>query len=84
MTCNGRRWLYQEGAVTQVLAPTDLIRRYLGADGSLPFGTVIYCGTLSVIGSLSTGERFEIELEDPIRNRSLRHAYNISSLAYAD
>ncbi len=84
MTFGGKRRLYQEGAVTQMLAPGDLVSRYLGGDGALPVGTVMYCGTLSVIGVIGRGEQFEIELDDPIRNRSLRHAYRVRSLAYAD
>jgi hypothetical protein len=83
-TCNGTRRLYQEGAVTQMLAPADLTRRYLGGDGALPVGMVMYCGTLPVIGVISSGEQFEIELEDPIRNRSLRHVYGVRSLPYGD
>jgi hypothetical protein len=84
VTRNGKRELYQEGAITKMLAPQDLISRYLKGDGALPVGTAMYCGTLTVIGTIGGGDQFEVELEDPVRKRSLKHAYNIRSLAYAD
>jgi hypothetical protein len=84
VTSGGKRRLYQEGEVTQMLAPADLVRRYRGGDGILPVGTAMYCGTMPVRGSIGGGEKFEIELHDPIRNRSLRHAYSVRCLAYAD
>jgi hypothetical protein len=84
VTRNGKRALYQEGNVTTMLAPQDLISRLLRGDGNLPVGTVMFCGTLPVAGPAGGGERFEIELEDPVRKRSLRHGYEVRSLAYAD
>jgi hypothetical protein len=84
VTGAGKRRLYQEGEVTQMLAPADLIRRYCDGDRILPLGTAMYCGTMPVRGSIGGGEEFEIELYDPIRNRSLRHAYSVRCLLYAD
>jgi hypothetical protein len=78
------RELYQEGAVTKMLAPGDLMRRYLGAPGVLPVGTAMYCGTLTAIGEIAGGERFEIELEDRRAKRTLQHAYVARCLAIAD
>jgi len=78
---NGAKRLYQEGAVTAMLAPDDLIARF-SADGALPEGTLMFCGTLPVKGEFATkAERFEFELDDPINKRSLRHGYDIVTLA---
>jgi hypothetical protein len=44
----------------------------------------MFCGTLAVQGEIGGGERFEIELHDPLNNRSLRHAYATRSLTIAD
>ena len=65
VTRGGRRELYQEGSVTKMRAPRDLMTRYLGHDGPLPVGTAMFCGTLAAIGPVSGGDSFEIELEDP-------------------
>jgi hypothetical protein len=84
ITRNGKRELYQEGLVTRMRAPEDLIGRYLEKDGALPVGTVMYCGTLPVHGKIEAGELFEVELEDPLRGRSLKHGYSARMLPYND
>ncbi|WP_151448907.1 DUF2848 domain-containing protein [Lacisediminimonas profundi] len=84
VTRNGERSLYQEGLVTKMLAPLDLIGRYTNGGSTLPVGTAMYCGTLTVIGPIGGGERFEVELEDPVNKRILKHAYNVRTLPYVD
>ena len=84
VTRQGRRRLYQEGAVSGMLAPRDLLARFAGSSGILPAGTAMFCGTLAVRGEIGGGERFEIELHDPLNNRSLRHGYATRSLTIAD
>jgi hypothetical protein len=84
VTRNGKREAYQEGAVTTMLAPQALIRRYLNGDGVLAVGTVMFCGTLSVRGAIGGGEQFEIELNDEVRGRSLSYGYKVRRLAYPD
>ncbi|MGT2429115.1 DUF2848 domain-containing protein [Cupriavidus basilensis] len=81
-TRKGQRELYQEGLVTRLLDPRDLIRRLTGED-KLPAGTAMFCGTQAVIGELGSGEAFEVELHDPVRKRTLRHAYRVECLAVA-
>ncbi|MCA7086491.1 DUF2848 domain-containing protein [Cupriavidus sp. DB3] len=80
---DGQRALYQEGKVTRLLDPRELIQRLTG-ESSLPAGTAMFCGTQAVIGELGHGEAFEVELHDPVRNRTLRHAYRVESLAVAE
>ena len=84
VTRDGERELYQEGAVSGMLAPHDLVARYLGAPGMLHAGTVMFGGTLTVIGDITGGDRFEIELEDRRSRRSLQHAYNVRCLAVTE
>jgi len=81
VTRKGNRRLYQEGEVSKMLAPRDLLGRMAGA---LPPGSAMFCGTLAVQGEIGGGERFEIELHDPVRNRSLSHEYAVRELAIAD
>jgi hypothetical protein len=84
LTRDGRRRPYQEGAVSAMLAPRDLLTRFAGPGAGLAPGSAMFCGTLPVNGEIGGGERFEIELHDPVKNRSLKHAYAIRSLASAD
>jgi Protein of unknown function (DUF2848) len=84
VTRHSARELYQEGAVTNMIAATDLIERYGGGRGALPVGTVMYGGTLTTLGTIGGGERFEIECEDPTRNRRLQHTYRARCLDCPD
>jgi hypothetical protein len=74
--------LYQEGSVSHIRPPADLIERYAGADG-LPEGTVMFCGTLATQGGIRSARRFEFELEDPVRGRRIRHGYDVVTLPIA-
>jgi hypothetical protein len=84
VTRGGQRVAYQDGPVTRMLAPRDLLARLPDTPGRLPVGTAMFCGTLPVIGTLGGGDAFEIELADPVLGRSLRHRYSVRSLAIAD
>jgi Protein of unknown function (DUF2848) len=79
---HGRRTLYQEGSVSDIRAPMDLIERYAGAR-QLPDGTVMFCGTFAAKGGIRSAQRFEFELEDPVRGRRIRHGYDVVSLPVA-
>ena len=84
VTRKGKRRLYQEGAVDKMLPPRELLARFAGSAKVLAPGTAIFCGTLAVQGEIGGGERFEIELHDPLNNRSLSHGYATRSLTIAD
>ena len=75
----GKRRLYQEGPVTNMRSPEELIRLYTGGD-KLPAGTAMFCGTFAVHGEISYSGTFEMELEDPVLGRKLTHSYKIVSL----
>lgn len=81
-TRDGQRALYQEGALSSLLDPRDLIRKLTGGD-TLPVGAAMFCGTQPVRGELGFGERFEFELFDPRRQVSLRFAYDLHTLPVA-
>lgn len=47
------------------------------------WGTVIYSGTLELLGGeLSCGERFEVELVDDRRGRTLHCAYRVRPVTW--
>lgn len=76
-TSDGARSLYQEGPVTTMRDPLELLAGYAP---SAPDGLAMFCGTLAVRGGLRPAALFEVELEDPVLGRSLRHAYRIKPL----
>ena len=75
----GRRRLYQEGPVTNMRSPEELIKLYTGGDKLTP-GTAMFCGTFAVHGDISYSGTFDMELEDPVLGRKLTHGYKIVSL----
>jgi hypothetical protein len=72
-----KKELYQEGAVSALLPPVDL------AADRLRDGVVMFGGTLPANGGIRPAERFEFELEDPVRGRSIRHGYDVQVLPMA-
>lgn len=75
----GKKRLYQEGPVTNMRAPEELIRLYTGGDKLAP-GTAMFCGTFAVHGEISYSGTFDMELEDRVLGRKLTHGYSIVSL----
>ena len=75
----GTRRLYQEGPVSNMRSPEELIKLYTGGD-RLPVGTAMFCGTFAVHGGFSYGGTFEMEMEDPVLGRKLTHSYKTISL----
>ena len=67
--------LYQEGPVTAMRSPEDLMGRY-----PLKPGYAMFCGTLAAKGGIRPASRFRMELEDPVLKRRLRHEYSIETL----
>ena len=68
--------LYQEGPVTAMRAPEDLLSRY----GKLPAGWAMFCGTLAAKGGIRPADVFRMELDDPVKKRKLSHEYRIHVL----
>ena len=67
--------LYQEGPVTAMRSPEDLLSRY-----PLKPGWAMFCGTLAARGGIRPAKVFRMELEDPVRKRKLSHEYRITVL----
>lgn len=78
-TIQGKRVLYQEGELAALRTPRDLIARLPGG-ASLPASSAMFCGTLGAIGGIRPAGRFEMELDDPVLGRKMRHAYDIECL----
>ena len=79
VTEGGARVLYQEGTVAAMIAPHDLLARH-AKDGRLAENTLMFCGTLAAKGGVRPTAQFAFEIEDPVRNRKIRHAYSVRSL----
>lgn len=76
----GERRLYQEGPAASMRPPEELIALYRGDGNALDVGWAMFGGTQPTIGEIGPAEAFEIEIEDPVRGRSIRHRYAIEVL----
>ncbi|WP_152207838.1 DUF2848 domain-containing protein [Marinobacter changyiensis] len=79
-TIDGNEVLYQEGPVTGLLHPADLLRRFGLEQPQLAPGQAMLCGTLPVIGGVRPAQAFRMVLKDPMTGRELEHRYRIESL----
>lgn len=76
---NGDWITYQQGALSTLLTPMDLLNRYF-TDRQVEEGFAMSCGTLSAIGGIRPSNEFRMALHDPLLNRTLEHTYITGSL----
>lgn len=72
--------LYQEGPVTGLLHPADLLKRFGLEQPQLAPGQAMLCGTLPVIGGVRPAQAFRMVLKDPMTGRELEHRYSIQTM----
>jgi hypothetical protein len=77
-TIAGERVLYQEGTLSAMLPPGELIATGFGRE--LPDGTAMFGGTFAAKGGIRPAERFDFEMDDPVLGRSIRYGYSIVTL----
>jgi hypothetical protein len=79
VTENGARVLYQEGPVAAMMDPKALLARH-AKDGRLAENTLMFCGTLAAKGGVRPTSHFAFEIEDPVKQRKIAHAYTARTL----
>jgi hypothetical protein len=72
--------VYQRGKLSANLSGDELLDRLKRDHVAVPNGTLMFCGTIPAKGGIRFSKRFEMELCDPVRGRSIRHAYDIFTL----
>lgn len=80
-TRDGQEVLYQEGGVTGLLHPRDLLQRFGLNETRLQPGQAMLCGTLPVAGGVRPSEAFRMVLEDPVTGRTIEHRYRTETLS---
>jgi hypothetical protein len=80
-TVDGERERYQETTLETILDPGSLLELVRDRYGAPLGGTLILSGTVPVLsGEIRPGSRFEVELVDPGRDRSLSVAYDVTPI----
>ena len=75
----GQEEQYQEGPVTTMRDPEELISLY-SSSGKLPQGTLMFCGTLAVVGGDRSADIFQASLIDQRLDRKISFSYEALSL----
>jgi Protein of unknown function (DUF2848) len=78
-TIDSKRVKYQEGQLSAMRNPSDLMSR-VGGETKFTAGTIMFCGTLAAIGGIRPAEQFTATLEDPVLGRSITCSYQIDVL----
>lgn len=73
--------LYQEGSIASLLHPEDTVRAYEGLGGRMTPGTLMFGGTIPVLGGIRPAREFRMEIFDPARDRRITHGYTARWLA---
>ena len=68
---------YQEGSISAMLSPQELLSEYDDCPGDLEEGTLMFGGTIGAIGEVRFSGRFELELSDPVTGQKISHAYDV-------
>ncbi|HYY87993.1 MAG TPA: DUF2848 domain-containing protein [Chloroflexota bacterium] len=79
VTRDGQRQLYQEAALAELLSAEDWLRT-LNQEHIRQPGLIFLSGTPPTLGGLVHGDSFEIELQDPVLERAIRHGYAVDVL----
>ncbi len=80
ITKNGRRMIYQDSALSSILAPHELLSHLPDGPMNDAHGAVLYSGTIATKSGLMYGDRYELELEDPVLGRTLTGDYIVRQL----
>ena len=77
VTIDGKRLKYQEGPLSAMRNPSDLMSR---ARAEFVAGTIMFCGTLGAIGGIRPAAQFKAMIEDPVLGRETSCEYDIDVL----
>jgi hypothetical protein len=72
---------YQQGCVAAMRHPRDLVAAYEAAGHRLAPDTLMFGGTLPVLGGIRPRRDFRLALHDPVRGETIRHHYTARWLA---
>jgi hypothetical protein len=72
------RELYQDGPVTSLLDPEDILDRARARTGRGLDGVLVFSGTVPLVGELQCADRFAAELLDAATGRSLSLEYTVN------
>jgi len=82
VTKDGSRQLYQEATLAELLPPSSWTRMLEDLFGTVPANTIVMSGTIPSKAGLVYGDSYEMEMHDPVLNRTIRHSYRVEVLRH--
>lgn len=80
-TIDGERTHYQETVLGEILPPGEILEIVEDRYGGPMYGTAVLSGTVATLtGEVEPGSRFEVELVDPVLDRTLTVDYGVKSI----
>jgi len=69
--------VYQQGVVTSLMDPTDIMQGVMARTNSRPDGMLVFSGTLPLVGELAFTKSFAAELSDEEHGLYIRIGYSV-------
>jgi hypothetical protein len=80
VTRGQERSLYQEAPLSEILGPEEMLAK-MPRDGiDKKEGLILFSGTIPTRGGVVFGDSYELELEDPVLKRIIKHHYGVRIL----
>ena len=80
VTKGGERSLYQEAKLAELLPPDSWLKTLERLFGRVPKNIAVMSGTVSAKAGLVYGDAWDLEIHDPVLNRTIRHSYSVEIL----
>ena len=80
VTKGTERSLYQEAPLSEILGPQEMLGKMPQGGLNKKEGMVLFSGTMATKGGLVFGDSYELEMEDPVLGRTIKHHYRIKIL----
>ena len=77
VTSGAERSLYQEAPLSAILSPQEMLENMPREGIDRKEGLVLFSGTIPTKGGVIFGESYELEMEDPVLKRKIRHYYRV-------
>jgi hypothetical protein len=80
VTKDTERSLYQEAPLSEILHPQEMLGKMPHGELNKKEGMVLFSGTIATKGGLVFGDSYELEMEDPVLERTIKHHYRVKIL----
>ncbi len=80
VTKGSERNLYQEGRLADILGPQEMLEKMPREGIDKKEGLVLFSGTIPTRERIIFGDSYDLELEDPVLKRSIKHSYRVKIL----